>query len=134
MQVVGPIDVTATTTITVDPADDDRFLTATPFEYTTPGDPELTWTAVGGDIVFAQDAGGNLPQLPVGTDGALRTVTGSAVIRAAFAGERRSIYMDCRPGHTTGIEFDFAGPTYDPGHGGSIASRAAPRCWPAPRT
>ena len=54
VQVVGPIAVTATTTITVDPADDNRFLSATPFEYTTPVVPALTWTAVGGDVVVAQ--------------------------------------------------------------------------------
>ena len=41
VQVVGPIAVTATTTITVDPADDNRFLSATPFEYTTPVIPAL---------------------------------------------------------------------------------------------
>jgi hypothetical protein len=123
---IVPIDVTATTTITVDPADDNRFLGATPFEYTTPVIPELTWTAVGGDVVFAQDAGGSLPQLPVGTDGALRTVTGSAVIEAAFAGGA-SIYMDCRPGHTTGIEFDFAGPTYAPGPATPFATLAGPK-------
>ena len=120
--------MTATTTITVDPADDNRFLSATPLQYTTPVIPELTWTAVGGDVVFAQDAGGNLPQLPVGTDGALRTVTGSAVIKASFAGGA-SIYMDCRPGHTTGIEFDFAGPTYDAGPATPVR-----HAWPVPRT
>ncbi len=128
VQVVGPIAVTATTTITVDPADDNRFLSATPFEYTTPVVPALTWTALGGDVVVAQGQAGSIAaQLPVGTSGALRTVTGSAVIDAQFAGGA-SIYMDCRPGKTTNIEFDFAGPTYDPGP----ATRSPPS--PARRT
>src|SRR4029453_12478330 len=94
-----PIEVVATTTITVDHADDERFLSATPFEYTTPVVPEMTWTAVGGDVVFSQDTGGHLPALPVGTGDALRAVTGSVVIQAALPGA--SIYMDCRPGQTT---------------------------------
>src|SRR5262249_37186229 len=67
-QVVGRLTVTASTTITVDPADDNRFLGATPWQYTAPVIPELTWTAVGGDVVFSQDPGGSLPPLPVGTD------------------------------------------------------------------
>src|SRR5215218_6730976 len=121
-----PIEVVASTAITVDPADDNRFLSATPFTYTTPVVPELTWTAVGGDIVFAQDAGGTLPPLPVGNGDVLRTVTGSAVIKASFAGGA-SIYMDCRPGHTTGIEFDFAGPTFAPGPATPFATLPGPK-------
>jgi hypothetical protein len=121
-----PIEVVASTTITVDPADDNRFLSATPFSYTTPVVPELTWTAVGGDVVFAQDGGGSLPPLPVGNGDAVRTVTGSAVIKASFAGGA-SIYMDCRPGHTTGIEFDFAGPTFASGPATPFASVAGPK-------
>jgi len=62
--------------------------------------PALDWTAVGGDVTIAQDAGGHLPQLPVGTGGALRTVTGSVVIDSAFAGGA-SIFMGCRPGRTS---------------------------------
>jgi hypothetical protein len=127
VQVVGPIAVTATTTITVDPADDNRFLSATPFEYTTPVVPALTWTALGGDVVVSQGSAGSIAtQLPVGTNGALRTVTGSAVIEAQFAGGA-SISMDCRPGKTTGIEFDFAGPTYEPGPATPVATVAGPK-------
>ena len=126
VQVVGPIAVTATTTITVDHADDDRFLAATPFEYTTPVVPALTWTALGGEVAIGQDAGGHLPQLPVGNNGALRAVTGSAVIEAAFAGGT-SIYLDCRPGRTTNITFDFAGPTYEPVAATPFATVAGPK-------
>jgi hypothetical protein len=127
VQVAGPIAVTATTTITVDPADDNRFLAATPFEYTTPVVPELTWTAVGGDIVVSQAPAGSITTpLPVGTGGALRTVTGSTVIDAAFAGGA-SISMDCRPGRTTGVSFDFAGPSYEPGPATPIATAAGPK-------
>jgi hypothetical protein len=61
----GYFELTATTTITVDHADHGRFLAATPFEYTTPVIPALDWTAVGGDVTIAQDAGGHLPQLPL---------------------------------------------------------------------
>lgn len=126
VQVVGPIAVTATTTIAVDPTDDNRFVSATPWQYTTPVIPALEWTAVGGPVEFAQAGTGQLPQLPVGADGALRTVTGSAVIRASFAGGV-GIYMDCRPGHTTGIEYDFAGPTYAPGPATAFGRLAGPR-------
>ena len=114
VQLVGPITTTATTTITVDPADDNRFLSATPWSYTTPVVPALTWTAVGGDVVIAQAlAGAITTQLPVGVGGGLRTVTGSLVIDAQFDGGV-SMAMDCRPGRTTLIEFDFAGPSYEP--------------------
>ena len=41
VQVVGPFDVIARTTITVDPADDNRFLSATPWQYTAPAIPAL---------------------------------------------------------------------------------------------
>ncbi|WP_157591992.1 hypothetical protein [Solirubrobacter soli] len=127
VQVVGPIAVTATTVITVDPADDNRFLSAAPFAYTTPVVPALTWTAAGGDVVVSQAHAGSITtQLPVGTNGALRTVTGSAVIDAQFAGGA-SIYMDCRPGRTTGIEFDFAGPSYEPGPATPVATVAGPK-------
>ena len=90
------------TTITVDPADDNRFVSATPWQYTAPAMPALEWTALGGDVVFGQDAGGNLPQLPVGQRRRqLRAVTGSTVIHISFPGGG-AIYMDCRPGRTTG--------------------------------
>ena len=113
VQTVGPFDLIVRTTITVDPADDNRFVSATPWQYTAPAIPALDWTALGGDVVFGQDAGGNLPQLPLGPQGALRTVTGSAVIHISFEGGA-AIYMDCRPG-ATDVDIDFGGPTYKPG-------------------
>lgn len=111
VQVLGPFDVVARTTITVDPADDNRFLSATPFAYTDPALPELTWTAVGGDVDFRQAGGGSLPPLPTGPGGSLRQPLGSAVIQANLAAGA-NVVMDCQPGATTGIEFDFAGPTF----------------------
>jgi hypothetical protein len=119
-----PIEVVATTTITVDPADDNRYLSSTPFEYTSPVVPEMTWTAVGGDVVFSQDTGGHLPPLPIGTGDALRAVTGSAVIKASLPGA--SIYLDCRPGQTI-IEFDGAGTEHTPGSAVPFASKAGPK-------
>ena len=129
MQVVGPFDVVARTTITVDPADDNRFVSATPWQYNLPAVPALDWTALGGDVVFGQDAGGNLPPLPVGTGGANRAVTGSTVIHIAFPGGG-AIYMDCRPGRTA-IEHDFAGSTYEPGPTTPFDTEAGPRTPPA---
>ena len=126
VQIVS-MDVTASTTITVDPADDNRYISSTPWEYTTPAIPELAWTAVGGDVVFSQGPGVSIREpLPVGTGGAARTVTGSAVIKASFAGGV-GIYLDCRPGRTTGIEFDFAGPTYEPVAAVPFDSKPGPR-------
>ncbi len=111
VQVLGPFDVVARTTITVDPADDNRFLSATPWAYSDPVVPELTWTAVGGDVAFRQAGAGALPSLPTGPGGALRRPLGSAVIQARLAGGA-NLVMDCQPGATTGIEFDFAGPSF----------------------
>lgn len=113
VQVLGPFDVTARTTITVDPADDNRFLNATPWVYSDPVVPELTWTAVGGDVAFRQAGAGTLPQLPIGPSGSLRTPLGSVVIQAELAGGA-NVVMDCQPGHTTGIEYDFTGPSFQP--------------------
>jgi len=127
VQVVGPITTTATTTITVDPADDNRFLSATPWTYTTPVVPALTWTAVGGDVAISQaSAGAITTQLPVGVGGAMRTVTGSAVILTEFEDDL-SMAMDCRPGRTTLIEFDFAGPSYQPLPPTPVATLAGPK-------
>jgi len=125
VQTVGPFDLTARTTITVDPADDNRFLSATPWQYTAPAIPALDWTALGGDVVFGQDAGGNLPQLPLGPGGALRAVTGSAVIHISFEGGA-AIYMDCRPG-ATDVDIDFGGPTYKPGPVTPFDTEAGPK-------
>ena len=125
VQTVGPFDLVARTTITVDPADDNRFLSATPWQYTAPAIPALDWTALGGDVVFGQDAGGNMAQLPVGPSGALRAVAGSAVIHISFPAGG-AIYMDCRPG-ATDVEFDFSGPTYQPRPVSPFDTEAGPR-------
>ncbi len=73
-RVVGPIDISATTTITVDPADDNRFASATPFAYTIPVLPQFDWTAVGGDVAIGQAGPGTLPTLPVGPGNAPRGI------------------------------------------------------------
>ena len=78
VRLVGPITTTARTTITADPTDG-RFISATPWTYTTPVVPALDWTAVGGDMVVSQAAAGAITQqLPVGAGGALRPVTAAS--------------------------------------------------------
>ena len=114
VQVVGPIRVTASTTIEVDPADDNRFLHSTPWQYTTPVIPELTWTAVGGDIVFSQAGPGTLGPLPIGPGGSNRTPIGSVIINALIPGGL-IFYMDCQPGATNDVSpVDLAGPSLTP--------------------
>ena len=115
-QLVGPISVTATTTITVDSGDENRFASATPLAYTDPVLPTTTWTATGGDVAFAQADGGSLPALPIGPGGALRSPIGSAVIQTNLNGA--NFVMDCVPGKTTDVNpTDNAGP----GHTGAPA-------------
>lgn len=111
VQVVGPITVTATTTINVDPSDD-HFLNSTPFVYNDPVIPPLTWTATGGDIAFSQadgDAFGRAQgvadgRLPVGTalgggQYADRIVRGSAVIHLpGLVPDPGFLFLDCQPG------------------------------------
>lgn len=125
-QLVGPVDVTATTTITVDPADDNRFLAATPFAFSDPPVQQMTWTSVGGDAAFRQAGAGVLPALPVGPGGTLRSIGGSAVIHLTFA-SGASIFLDCQPGVTTNIQFDFMGPTFTPATAIAFDTEAGPQ-------
>ena len=92
------------TTITVDPADDNRFLSATPWQYNLPRCRRSSGPRVGGDVVFGQDARRQpAASCRSGTAARNRAVTGSTVIHIAFPAGG-AIYMDCRPGRTTGDE------------------------------
>ena len=98
VQVVGPFDVVARTTITVDPADDNRFLSRDAVAVHGAGVPALEWTALGGDVVFGRTPAATCRRCR-SAPAADRTVTGSTVIHIAFPGGG-AIYMDCRPGAT----------------------------------
>jgi hypothetical protein len=114
VRVVGPIAVTATTTIQVDPTTD-AYVSDTGFAYNAPTLPALSWTAVGGDVSFGQAGPGTLGSLPVGPSGTVRPIAGSVAIQANV-GLGVSFYMDCQPGATLGVNpTDGAGPTFTPG-------------------
>ena len=125
VQVVGPLDVTATTTITVDTADDGRFVGATPLTYTDPVLPATTWTATGGDVAFSQADEGTLPRLPIGPGGAQRQPFGSTVIQANLNGV--NFVMDCAPGAATDVNpSDNAGPGHAAGTAAAFSTIAGP--------
>lgn len=121
VQVLGPYDVTAHTTIeTVDPtdptyvSDDGMNIDALPVL------DDTTWTAVGGDVVFSQAGPGSLGVKPVGpiVGGvhADRTIAGSILVHADVGtGTAVSFYMDCQPGAVNNpAPTDLAGPTFTP--------------------
>ncbi len=116
-RVVGPVTLSATTTIDADPSSGD-FIGATPWSYSTPVLPQFDWLAVGGDVAISQAGPGTLPVLPVGPNDAPRALTGSAAIQLTFTTSpvvpSPSLYLDCQPGTTTGIEFDFSGTGFAP--------------------
>ena len=113
VRVFGPIAVTATTTIQIDPVTD-AYVSDNGFQYTTPSLPDSTWTAVGGDVAFSQAGPGTLGSLPIGAGGALRATVGSVLIAADVAGGV-SFVMDCQPGATQDVNpTDGAGPTFVP--------------------
>jgi hypothetical protein len=124
-QLIGPLDVTATTTITADAADDGRFVSATPLSYTDPVLPATTWTATGGDVAFSQAGEGTLPSLPIGTGGAGRLPLGSAVIQTNLNGA--NFVMDCVPGAVTDVNpTDNAGPGYAPAPAAAFSTISGP--------
>lgn len=100
-QVIGPISVTATTTVFYD--ESAQAITATPFAYTPPKLPDTTWTGTGGEIAFSQAGAGAIAaaqgQLPVGGGGNGVAVAGSAVVQANLPGGV-NFFMDCQPGET----------------------------------
>ena len=113
VRVFGPIAVTATTTIQIDPVTD-AYVSDNGFQYSTPSLPDSTWTAVGGDVAFGQAGPGTLGPLPIGAGGALRATSGSVVIAADVAGGV-SFVMDCQPGATQDVNpTDGAGATFAP--------------------
>jgi hypothetical protein len=124
-QLIGPLDVTATTTIVADAADDGRFVSATPLSYTDPVLPATTWGATGGDVAFSQAGEGALPALPIGTGGAARVPLGSAVIQTNLNGA--NFVMDCVPGAATDVNpTDNAGPGYAPTPAAAFSTVAGP--------
>lgn len=126
VQVQGPFDVTATTTIEIDPGSD-AYVSDNGFQYTNPTLPHSTWTAVGGDVAFSQAGPNTLGTLPVGPGGANRTVAGSVVIQANLENDI-SFYMDCQPGATQDVNpNDGAGPTFQPATATSFDAIAGPR-------
>jgi len=126
VRVVGPVDISATTTISVDPADDNRFSSATPWSYAAPTLPSFDWLAVGGDVNIGQAGPGTLPALPVGPGGTSRPIAGSAVIQLLFS-TGASLYLDCQPGVTTGLQYDFAGTGFAAAAAAPAAAIAGPQ-------
>ena len=113
VRIVGPLTVTATTTINVEPSDL-SYISDTGFAFAAPVLPDTTWTATGGDVVFSQAEAGTLGSLPVGNGGVATAVTGSIVIQAVIS-PTVSFFMDCRPGVTQNVNpTDGAGPTFAP--------------------
>ncbi|MGD9570439.1 MAG: hypothetical protein AB7V62_00965 [Thermoleophilia bacterium] len=129
-RVVGPVTISATTTIDADPSSGD-FIGATPWSYSAPVLPQFDWLAVGGDVAISQAGPGTLPVLPVGPGDAPRALTGSAAIQLTFTSSpvvpSPSLYLDCQPGATTGIEFDFSGDGFAPQAPAVAATAAGPQ-------
>ena len=95
-QWVGPLDVTATTTIFTSGGE---FESATPFQFSDLPVPETVWRAVGGDVALRQAGSGALPPtLPIGPGGAQRAVQGSVVIHSLIGVDGLVFSMDCQPG------------------------------------